>query len=560
MNNLKEKKNSSHLMKIIDALSDKLKNSRLDPEQIAAASAELDELSGYMEVNRIQAILFAAILSLNFKKRRVSVDQLAGHFGVNGIHIMAHFDDLKALQKLRWIRSDMDGESKYAMLSDINFYITRDVLDRVMNRSKELQPSKHGDIYQILAEVINLSVDFDRERISHWDLMQDVRELVDTHRELPYFQALTREGLTQEEELAFMITCQRTLVGDAEIDLNKVVQIAAGSSYDSMRLKRSIVKGENKLVKANLIMLQEGLFMSDQQITLTDIAIRRYFSEDVDLLIRSKVDNSNIQKCTTISPVRLFFNPEEQEKIHQLGRLMSRKGYKEITGRLSQRDMRTGFTILLHGAPGTGKTETVMQLALKTKRDVMRVDLSQTKSMWYGESEKKIKKIFDQYREVLKYADHVPILLFNEADGLFGIRTSQEKSNTSQTFNTMQNILLEEMENFEGILIATTNLTANFDKAFERRFLYKIAFSPPAETARKMIWRSKLPEIPKNITGKLAVEFPFSGGQIENIARKCEIDGLLNGRQPGERELRNHCLEEKLNQPQRVKVGFRKTA
>jgi SpoVK/Ycf46/Vps4 family AAA+-type ATPase len=222
--------------------------------------------------------------------------------------------------------------------------------------------------------------------------------------------------------------------------------------------------------------------------------------------------------------------------------------------------MRTGFTILLHGAPGTGKTETVMQLALKTKRDVMRVDLSQTKSMWYGESEKKIKKIFDQYREVLKYADHVPILLFNEADGLFGIRTSQEKSNTSQTFNTMQNILLEEMENFEGILIATTNLTANFDKAFERRFLYKIAFSPPAETARKMIWRSKLPEIPKNITGKLAVEFPFSGGQIENIARKCEIDGLLNGRQPGERELRNHCLEEKLNQPQRVKVGFRKTA
>ena len=134
MNIQQESKQTSRIMKTIEALTDNLENSRLDPEKISQSAAELDELAAFMEANRTQALLFAAILSLNFKKRRVSVDQLAKHFGVNGIHIMTHIADLKALQKQRWIRSDMDGESKYAMLSDISFYVTRDVFDRVMKQ------------------------------------------------------------------------------------------------------------------------------------------------------------------------------------------------------------------------------------------------------------------------------------------------------------------------------------------------------------------------------------------------------------------------------------------
>ncbi len=556
MNTQQESKQTSRIMKTIETLTDNLENSRLDPKKISNSSAELDELASFLEVNQIQALLFAAILSLNFKKRRVSVNQLAKHFGVNGIHIMTHIANLKALQKQRWIRSDMDGESKYAMLSDISYYITRDVFDRMMKQHEDSLPAGSKDIYEILAEVMTLSVDFDRERISHWDMMQDVRELMDLHRELPYFQTLSQEGLTEEEEMAFMIICQRSLLGDEEVDLDKVVQIAGGTSYDSVRIKRSIVNGQNKLIKAELIRIEEGIFKSDMEVALTDRAIRRYFSEDVNILINSKMDNSNIQKCDTITPVRLFFNQEENHRIDQLGKLLSKKGYKEITSRLQQLKMRSGFTILLHGAPGTGKTEAVMQLARRTKRDLMRVDLSKTKSMWFGESEKKVKEIFNQYRQVLKYAEKVPILLFNEADGLFGMRTSQGKANTSQTFNTMQNILLEEMENFEGILIATTNLTANFDKAFERRFLYKIAFHLPAGLVRKKIWRSKLLGAPRNVVDKLANEFHLSGGQIDNIARKYEIDVLLSGSSPDEKALISYCRDEKLTHNDRTPVGF----
>ena len=84
----------------------------------------------------------------------------------------------------------------------------------------------------------------------------------------------------------------------------------------------------------------------------------------------------------------------------------------------------------------------------------MMVDISETKSMWYGESEKRIKKIFDTYRGYLKTCDIAPILLFNEADAVIGKRKEAGQGSIDQTENAIQNILLQEMENLEGIMIA----------------------------------------------------------------------------------------------------------
>ena len=213
--------------------------------------------------------------------------------------------------------------------------------------------------------------------------------------------------------------------------------------------------------------------------------------------------------------------------------------------------------LLLKGEPGTGKTEAVYQLARKSGRDVMKVDLSQTKSMWFGESEKKIKEIFNQYRALSDHFRRTPVLLFNEADGIFGQRRELKDNGASQTFNTMQNILLEELENFEGILIATTNLTGNFDRAFERRFLYKIGFSSPDENTRARIWRSKIREMPLKVAQDLSREFSLSGGQIENVTRKYHIDKILYGIELSYEELSGYCQAEILTKSPRRSIGFK---
>lgn len=124
-----------------------------------------------------------------------------------------------------------------------------------------------------------------------------------------------------------------------------------------------------------------------------------------------------------------------------------------------------------YGTPGTGKTETVLQIARKTGRDLIQVNVSEVKSMWVGESEKNIKGIFDDYKQKVKQSVKAPILLFNEADAIIGKRQVGAERAVEKMENSIQNIILQEIEQLDGILIATTNLAENMDKAFERRFL-----------------------------------------------------------------------------------------
>ena len=122
--------------------------------------------------------------------------------------------------------------------------------------------------------------------------------------------------------------------------------------------------------------------------------------------------------------------------------------------------------------------------------------------------------------------------------------------------NSVQNILLQELEDFNGILIATTNLTGNLDPAFERRFLFKIRFNKPELEPRRQIWKSQFPTLSDEEAASLAEEFDFSGGQIENVVRKYTIDSVLSGAESNINQLRQYCLEESVHQSPRNRIGF----
>ena len=112
--------------------------------------------------------------------------------------------------------------------------------------------------------------------------------------------------------------------------------------------------------------------------------------------------------------------------------------------------------------------------------------------------------------------------------------------------NSLQNIILQEMEKLDGILIATTNLTENLDKAFERRFLYKIKFGKPSLEARCNIWKSMIPSLTEDEALILADSFNLSGGQIENVARKRTIDSIIKDEDPSIDEIIAYCNAEKI--------------
>jgi SpoVK/Ycf46/Vps4 family AAA+-type ATPase len=177
--------------------------------------------------------------------------------------------------------------------------------------------------------------------------------------------------------------------------------------------------------------------------------------------------------------------------------------------------------------------------------------------MWFGESEKIIKDLFERYSRLVKNSDKAPILLFNEADAIFSTRRGITASSVSQTENTIQNIILQEMENLEGILIATTNLTQNLDAAFERRFLFKVAFRKPNHDTMQRILLDKLPMIKPGDAVQIARQFDLSGGNIENIARKAEMHMVLRGKYPEIKAIMDFCREESIEKSGGKRVGFK---
>lgn len=189
-----------------------------------------------------------------------------------------------------------------------------------------------------------------------------------------------------------------------------------------------------------------------------------------------------------------------------------------------ERILKPGYRALLYGPPGTGKTLAATLLGQKNNMDVYRIDLSMIVSKYIGETEKNLARVFDLAE------NRNWILFFDEADALFGKRTS---TNTSNDRHANQEVayLLQRIEDFPGMIILATNLRSNIDEAFSRRFQSVIYFPMPTKELRADLWRKMLPLqwLGKDANELIAIaaETELSGGSITNVVRRCALS-LIN--------------------------------
>jgi hypothetical protein len=187
--------------------------------------------------------------------------------------------------------------------------------------------------------------------------------------------------------------------------------------------------------------------------------------------------------------------------------------------------LRPGYRALFHGPPGTGKTLTATLLGKATGRDVYRVDLSTVVSKYIGETEKNLSALFDRAQ------NKDWILFFDEADALFGKRTSVKDAHDRYA-NQEVSFLLQRVEDFDGLAILASNFRANMDDAFLRRFNAIIPFPMPDEGERRAIWLRTLPARDgRDRLAKLLARFDLSGGNIVNIVQFAAIEAVAAGRE-----------------------------
>jgi SpoVK/Ycf46/Vps4 family AAA+-type ATPase len=178
--------------------------------------------------------------------------------------------------------------------------------------------------------------------------------------------------------------------------------------------------------------------------------------------------------------------------------------------------IKKGYRALFYGPPGTGKTLAATLLGKEAGLDVYRIDLSKVVSKYIGETEKNLASVFDQAE------NKSWVLFFDEADALFGQRTSTRSSNDRYA-NQEVSYLLQRIEDFPGVVILSSNLKGNLDQAFIRRLQSVIYFPVPDEHTRLRLWKSIIQDekiLNKDIQlAKLAQEHTITGGAMINVIR-----------------------------------------
>ena len=339
------------------------------------------------------------------------------------------------------------------------------------------------------------------------------------------------------------------LAGNSSVPLKEMLTDVKDSDPAFISNELKFFKNEKSIfIKKRIFKVDKTQLGDNLQIGWGDWAKKTIFKDNEEFLTTALQSKElGLIRSKDIKERKLFYNEENQQDIDRLSNLLQEDKYQGIRKRLDEKNMPKGMIILLYGPPGTGKTETVMQLARNSGRDLFHVNIQEVRSCWVGETEKNTKQIFEAYRS--SNSGLKPILLFNEADGIISKRSSitgGKNESVDKMENAMQNIILEELENFDGICIMTSNLFENFDPAFERRILFKMELEKPTKDVKRKIWENKLEEYTEGIDIDKLLVYDFSGGQIENIKRKVLMDEVLYGRKPTLQTLEDFCKKEKL--------------
>ena len=545
----------------LDRVLNRAKNSELKDEFWESCKNPINFLTEQLGLSKVQVVFLAIMVEAG---EPMSWRKFGNYLECSRLFMMVYSEELEDMVAKRWLirRGAREMGRCYEGFALVHGVIT------ALRHNKPFVPEKiDGLTEQDFVDKLECHIDKNIQdmEMAFKDDEEWMLNLCKANPRLPLCHEVLSLNNIHDQSLMLMIVFDFAQWADSDnegLTFNDIDSLYPGD-FECNGLRRQLRDGSHILIRRGLIENKcvEGI-ADTERFMLTKRTKEELLSAYKPS--RSKVctpRNSNrfLKSFSSIKEKDLFFNPSEQEQIDRLTSLLSQENLPSVQQRLEDQGMRKGFACLFYGGPGTGKTETVLQIARKTGRDIMQVDIAGLRDKWVGESEKNIKAVFTRYKELCHNSDVMPILFFNEADGIINKRTENILHSVDKMDNAMQNIILQEIEDLEGILIATTNLTSNLDHAFERRFLFKVEFHKPDTDVKAKIWRSMLKNISDNDAQTLASKFDFSGGQIENIARKRTIDFILSGKFADIEGIEAYCRSEILEDNKKCKpiLGFR---
>ena len=529
------------------------KNSKMSDTMLASVTYETAYIKRKFKINPVECVILAILLDNDSIMNR---REMAQYLDCTIMKLLSYGKCFENLRRKRMIVSHYSSDYRCPRLG---YRVCREVLDAVQEDAsfKEFDSTDYTviDVMRQIHEGLEFT---DHCSSNYGNLIVDIRDLLSRTQHLELSRQLLELPLSAAERVMFLIAASELIFrrnnSISQVDYDDILE----DSLETFDICNGINDGTGNLAKLNLLenTMSNGMAEPDS-FQLTEHAIKTLLKEfNIRINARKPAAPDNLILPDKLTRKELFYNAEEQHQVDRLMDLLSPKTFSEVQQRLKESGMRTGFCVLLHGVPGSGKTELVNQLSIATGRPVLVAQVSQLISKWVGDYEKRIEELFDQYESLVSRSEICPILFFNECDAILGRRNEQGDGDAvSKMYHSVQNILLERMEKLNGIMICTSNMPGSLDKAFERRFLFSIEFHKPQRDTKAKIWRAMMPEIDESMAQTLAAQYDFSGGQIENVVRRQRVDHILYGHDVTLDSINQICREEGYGKKERS-IGF----
>lgn len=393
---------TSSLNRVLSAIKEK----GIYDFDIQRIDADLDCINRLLGTNNLQSILVTCILESSFSRTGTSVKQICNLLKCSNIDFIQYSNELDDLIRRRMIKQN----TTMGPFSESNGYVvSQEVIEAIKAEKPYVEEPTTGlDPEVFFDRVGKLFIESCDDRFRAEELKSSIEDLVKKNEHLVFCKALSEYDFTNcecLEYLLFMAMCANYVnQGTDSFPKDNLLSFIGAttslrSAYMTIRNGRMMIQQKGLVEYGN----DNGMADTDS-FFLTDYSKDKFFTDfDIELDVRKTCPD--IIHADLIVARNLYYNEPVLKQVKRLSEILEDSHFKEIQSRLEAASMRKGFNCLFYGAPGTGKTETVYQLAKKSGRDILQIDLSKLKSKWVGESEKTVRAIFRYYQWLVKHSN-----------------------------------------------------------------------------------------------------------------------------------------------------------
>lgn len=364
-------------------------------EALKEVILELEKLSKYLNCTPLQSALFTAVFSKSVNSS-VDFDDIRRFFDIDTIDAQLLQNDFEQLTKTNFL------ELTDSRRRD-NYIIPKEILSAIHNNmpiGKLKQEQKEITRYDFVTTIGEWVEDND---IKTNELLRRMKEEEEKSKALSFVKTVKKMIPDGRNRVMFYDICYDFISSRRRVsDINATLNDIFDSVSERFMWGKQLMQKEHELIQLDLIEIEPERLFSDADMKLTEKGRKLFLEDDFELFTDEKNKDKRLIYPEDIPEKPLFYDDELSRQLNLLKENLQEERFSELQKRLEEQSLSKGVAAIFHGLPGTGKTETAMQIAKATGRPVCHVDIAGSKSCWFGESEKLIKRIFTDYAEQCK--------------------------------------------------------------------------------------------------------------------------------------------------------------